>query len=216
MSWPRNTPSPHPDDAAAGIVTTEAFEPFHQRNDIFSRAFWDERIRSKATDGFFASYRIEAAPRRGDGFSQKDFALRNAAWLVSDVISNRGAADGRREGFQAPIANDTPVAPDQVPVEDPVTMSAEIKRIARFFGADLCGITPIDPRWQYASRVDTRDMSAAQNDLPQGITHVIVLGHEMEESLVATYPSALAGGARIQPRSRHRDAACRLHPQSGL
>lgn len=195
MSWPRNTPSPHPDDAAAGIVTTEAFEPFHQRNDIFSRAFWDERIRSKATDGFFASYRIEAAPRRGDGFSQKDFALRNAAWLVSDVISNRGAADGRREGFQAPIANDTPVAPDQVPVEDPAAMSAEIKRIARFFGADLCGITPIDPRWQYASRVDTRDMSAAQNDLPQGITHVIVLGHEMEESLVATYPSALAGAA---------------------
>jgi len=74
-------------------------------------------------------------------------------------------------------------------------MSAEIKRIASFFGADLCGITEIDHRWLYASRVDTRDMSAAANPLPEGITHVIVLGHQMDPELVATYPSALAGAA---------------------
>ena len=30
---------------------------------------------------------------------------------------------------------------------------------------------------------------------PAGITHVIVLGHQMDEDLVATYPSALAGAA---------------------
>lgn len=195
MTWPDNVPLQKEDDAAAGIEVTDDFERFFQRNDVFTRAFWDDSVKSKHTESFFASYRMEAAPRRGDGFGQKDFALRNAAWLISDVVSNRKADEGIREGFQAPIQADTPVAQDAMKVEDPGQMATEIKRIAEFFGADLCGITDLDERWIYAARVDTRDMSDAPHDLPEGLTSVIVLGHEMDEELVATYPSALAGAA---------------------
>ncbi|WP_375230812.1 4Fe-4S double cluster binding domain-containing protein [Roseobacter sp. S98] len=184
-----------PGDAAAGIEVTEDFAPFHQRNDIFTRAFWDPAVRSKRTDAFFASYRMEAIPRRGDGFSQRDFALRNAAWLISDIMTDRHADQGRREGFQAPISADTPVAPMQTDVTDPAKMSREIKKVAAFFKADLCGITGVDPRWHYASRIDTRDLSDAPNDLPGGMTSVIVLGHQMDADLVDTYPSALGGAA---------------------
>ena len=206
MTWPANT-LPLDDrraewrrrfaasDIEAGIETTEGFEPFTQRNDAFSRAFWDPEVRSKQTDAFFASYRMEAAPRRGDGFTQRDFALRNASWLISDVMTDRFAHEGRREGFQAPISYDTPVAPDAVEVDDPAAMAAEVKRVARFFGADLAGVAEYDERWTYASRVDVRDMSEAPNELPEGVNSVIVLGHQMDEGLVATYPSALAGAA---------------------
>ncbi|MCB1336793.1 MAG: reductive dehalogenase, partial [Maritimibacter sp.] len=159
MSLPGHNHPPDPLDTAAGIRLTDDFERFRQRDDVFTRAFWDEGVRTRQTDAFFASYRIDATPRKGEGFQQKDFALRNAAWLVSDVISNRTADEGRRQGFQAPIAADTPVAPVQVPVEDPERMAVEVKRIARFFGADLCGITGFDPRWIYATQVDTRDFS---------------------------------------------------------
>ena len=195
MSYPSNQPDQREGDAAAGIDVTEEFERFEQRNDVFTRAFWDDSVRTKQTDAFFASYRMEATPRRGDGFSQREFALRNASWLISDIMTDRFADQGRREGFQAPFSYDTPVAPDQVGIDEPAKMSAEIKRIAGFFGADLCGITDLDDRWLYQSRVDTRDLSAAPNDLPEGLTSVIVLGHEMDETLVATYPSALAGAA---------------------
>lgn len=196
MSYPANRAAPsRPDDPAAGIEVTEEFEPFHQRNDVFTRAMWDDSVRSTQGDAFFASYRMEAAPRRGDGFGVRDFALRNAAWLISDVMTNRHAAQGRREGFQAAISDDTPVATPALPIDDPSAMAAEIKRVARFFGAGLCGITDADPRWLYASRVDTRDLSAAPPELPEGLGTVIVMGHEMDEALVATYPSALAGAA---------------------
>ena len=195
MSYPSNPPDQREGDDAAGIDVTEELERFEQRNDVFTRAFWDDSVRTKQTDAFFASYRLEATPRRGDGFTQRDFALRNASWLISDIMTDRHAAQGRREGFQAPFSYDTPVAPDQVGIDEPAKMSAEIKRIAGFFGADLCGITDLDDRWLYQSRVDTRDLSAAPNDLPKGLTSVIVLGHEMDETLVATYPSALAGAA---------------------
>jgi len=97
MSWPQNTPPRQDDDAAAGIEISDAFERFTQRNDIFTRAFWDPKVKSKHTDKFFASYRMEAAPRRGDGFTQRDFALRNAAWLISRQRRDpRGISGGHR------------------------------------------------------------------------------------------------------------------------
>jgi len=196
MGYPLNIPDhSRPGDREAGIEVTKEFERFSQRNDVFSRAMWDETVRTDKSAKFFASYRMEATPRRGDGFSMRDFALRNASWLISDIMTNRFAAAGRREGFQAPISADTPVAPDQFPVDNPAEMAREIKRVARFFGADLCGITEMDQRWLYTARVDTRDMSEADPDLPEGLNTVIVMGHEMDAGLVATYPSALAGAA---------------------
>jgi len=187
--------SPDHTDRDAGFDVVEGFEPFDQMNDIFTRAFWDDRVKSADTDAFFASYRMEAAPRRGEGFGARDFALRNAAWLVSDIISNRAGGTGVREGFQGFIQNDTPIAETAVPLGTPEEEAKEIKRLARFFGADLCGITQFDPRWSYSQVPDTRDMTPRPNDLPDGLSHVIVMGHEMDFDLVETYPSALAGAA---------------------
>lgn len=186
---------PSASDADVGFEVTPEFERFNQMNDMFTRAMWDDTVKSAATDEFFASYRMEAAPRRGEGFGPRDFALRNAAWLVSDIISNRSADDGLREGFQGAIKNDTPVAPIKAEVGAPADESRDIKRLARFFGADLCGITHIDPRWHYTHRPDTAQMKPVPNALPDGMSHVIVMGHEMDKGLVDTYPSALAGAA---------------------
>jgi epoxyqueuosine reductase len=208
-TYPRNDPTPEVSDAqrsawkaryatsdqAAGIETTEAFKPFSQRDEVFSRAFWDPTVKSKATETFFASYRIEASPRRGEGFTQKDFALRNASWIISDLISNRGNSDGLREGFIGYIRPDTPVASTRVDYANPAEASAEVKSVARLFGADLCGITDYDERWVYRSTVDARDFSEQPNELPGGLTSVIVLGHKMDAGLTQTYPSALAGAA---------------------
>ena len=182
-------------DAEMGISVSDEFEPFNQRDDMFTRAVWDESVTTEDTKEFFNSYRVDFVPRRGDGFSRKDFALRNASWAVSDIISNRGMDTGLREGFQAPIQDDTPVAADKVDISDPAAQSTEIKRLARLFGASLVGITDVDLRWHYAYRVDARDYSAAPNPLPEDITHVIVMGHAMDAELVDTYPSALAGAA---------------------
>ena len=185
----------HRNDPAAGIETTPEFKRFSQKNDIFTRAFWDKTVQTQKTDSFFASYRMEAIPRRGDGFSQKDFALRNASWLISDIMADRFSSDGRREGFQAPLSNDTPIADQKVKFKSPAQASSDIKKVASFFGADLSGITTLDDRWLYSKRVDARDMSEKDIGLPEGITHVIVLGHEMDYEMVKTYPSALGGAA---------------------
>jgi len=201
--WPSNRPANSATDAArlaesdraAGFEIADDFEPFTQRNDLFNRAFWDPSIATDHAKGFFNSYRMRSIPRRGDGFTQKDFALRNAAWSLADSIADRSMADGVREGFLDPLQPHGERAPEQVPVDNPQAMGQEIKRIAQLFGADIAGVTAFDPRWLYASRVDCRDFSEKPNDLPPGLTSVIVLGHGMDLNLVDTYPSALAGTA---------------------
>ena len=197
MSHPANRTPEHlrETDNAAGFEISDEFERFNQRNDIFTRAFWDDRVKSADTDAFFASYRMEAAPRRGDGFTQKDFALRNAAWLISDIVSDRSSAEGLREGFQGAIRNDTPVAPEKADLGTSEHEAAELKAIAKLFGADLVGVTHYDARWHYSARPDTRTMEDVPDDLPDGLGQVIVMGHAMDADLVETYPSALAGAA---------------------
>lgn len=207
MSWPRNAAGVDDEtwadwqrrfgdsDRAAGFEISRDFEPFSQMNDMFTRAFWDPAVRSPATDAFFAGYRADFSPRKGDGFSRRDYALRNAAWAVSDIISNRAGDKGLREGFQGAILSDTPIAPERAETGGPEKAAAEIKRIARLFGADLVGITEIDERWHYSHRPDTREMRPVADPLPHGMTHVIVMGHAMDFDLVETYPSALAGAA---------------------
>ena len=129
-------------DAAAGIQTTDRFARFSQRNDMFNRAFWDDEIRRPEMMAFFDSYRKTPSFRRGRGFGQKDFALRNAAWAVSDEFSSRGESQGIREGFNAPLQPTAQVASEQVEVESRDDMTAEIKQIAKLFGAGIVGIAP--------------------------------------------------------------------------
>ena len=183
-------------DAEADIETTEDFEPFRQINDMFTSAhFWDKEIKTPKTEAFFTGHRVAASPRKAEGFRQRDMALRNASWAVSNMLSSRGMAKGKREGFQAPIEEGGPIAPDQVEIDDLAAHTAETKQIATLFGADLVGITDVDERWHYAKRVDARDFSEVDSELPKGLTSTIVMGHAMDHDLVATYPSALASAA---------------------
>lgn len=193
-SLKRNS-DPRANDAEAGFDIAPDFERFNQMNDVFTRAFRDPSVQSAHTEAFFASYRMEAAPRRGEGFNQRDFALRNAAWLMSDLISDRSAAEGLREGFQSPIRCDAPVAQTRASLGDFSEAAGEVKKIARLFGADLVGITQRDERWHYSHRPDVRDMSQVPNDLDPDLGTVIVMGHSMDFGLTETYPSALAGAA---------------------
>ena len=207
----RETPTGSVDtDVAAGIRTTERFRCFPQRDDMFNRAFWDDTIRGPETMEFFDSYRVGPVSRRGDGFTQKDFALRNAAWALSDEFSSRGQHEGIREGFNALLQPTVEPATTQVEVDDPDVMAAEIKRIAKLFGAGIVGIAPYDPRWTYAGRVDSKTFEARETGLPDGMTSVVVLGHEMDIGMVATYPSAIAGAATGNTYSEEASTLIRL------
>ena len=182
-------------DRAAGIEVGPEFERFDQRDDMFSRAFWDADIRSDDAMEFFRGHGHAISPQRADGFTQRDFALRNAAWSVADDYADRNRAAGLREGFQDPQEPRYPPAKQRLAVDDPKAMTAEIKRVAKMFGCDLVGVTAYDERWVYATRTDIKTFEKKPNDLPEGLDNVIVMGHGMDYDLAQAYPFALAGAA---------------------
>lgn len=185
-----------PTDAEAGFDLLENFQRFHQKDDIFRRSWWDERIRSAKSKLFYATYREPLKSwRKAEGFTQKDYALRNAAWHVSDIFTELKEDQDRREGFSDEFSLYRDIAPTQMAMGTPAEAASEIKRVAKAFGADLVGITHFDERWLYQQKFsDLRQQEKAQ-ELPAGLTSVIVTAQAMDYDLIRTVPSALSGAA---------------------
>ncbi len=183
-------------DAAAGFDIQPDFEPFNQKDDVFRRSWWDERIKSDKAMLFYATYREPLKTwRKADGFTQKDFALRNAAWHVSDIFTELKEDQDRREGFSDAFTLYREPSETKIDVGTPAEALAEIKRVGRFFGADMVGVTGFDERWMYVNKFSDMSSTERPNDIPDGLDNVIVTAQAMDYDLVRTVPSALSGAA---------------------
>jgi len=183
-------------DLAAGFEVTAEFERFAQRNDIYRRSFWDPRIRNEKTERFYKTYREPLANfRKTDGFTQRDYALRNAAWHVSDLFTEARRSDDRREGFSDPYTQQLPPAAERAAFDSPEAAAREIKRVAMAFGAGEVGITARDERWMYSAKMS--DLSGIERpvDIDESLGQVIVIVMPMDRALLSTVPSALSGAA---------------------
>ena len=200
----KNNPSPdqseirnvEKSDQEAGFEMMDNFERFHQKNDVFRRSWWDESIRSEKAQLFYSTYRDPLKSwRQADGFTQKDYAFRNATWHVSDIFTEMKENEDRREGFSDAFTLLRDVAKEKILFDSPQAAADEIKNVAKRFGADIVGITCYDERWLYTQKFS--DMSATErpNDIPEGLKFVIVTAQRMDYDLIRTVPSALSGAA---------------------
>ncbi|MFV1988892.1 MAG: reductive dehalogenase [Gemmatimonadota bacterium] len=179
-----------------GFEVTDEFERFSQKYDVFRRSFWDPRIQSEKARRFYRTYREAlSAWKKADGFTQRDYALRNASWHVSDLFTEYREGDDRREGFTDAFTLQRDVAAERVEFDSADSAAAEIKRVARGFGADLVGVTGFDERWMYTEKFSDISATARPNDIPDGLDHVIVTAQAMDYELIRTAPSALSGAA---------------------
>ncbi len=190
-------------DEAVGFDIQDDFERFNQKYDVFRRSWWDERIMSEKARLFYATYREPLKTwRKADGFTQKDYALRNAAWHVSDVFTELKEGEGRREGFNDEFTLCRGVGEGSVTFESPADAAAEIKHVAKTFGADLVGISGFDKRWMYTSKFSDLSRKEKPQEVPEGMTSVIVTAQSMDHDLIRTVPSALSGAATGHGYSR--------------
>ncbi len=178
------------------LEVTEEFERFAQKDDVFRRSWWDERIRSDKARVFYETYREPLEKwRKADGFTQKDYALRNATWHVSDLFTELKQDEDRREGFSDAFTLYRDVAAQKTEFETPEEAAEEVKSVAKGFGASLAGITDNDPRWLYTEKFSDMSGTARPNDVPEDLPYVIVTAQAMDYDLIRTVPSALSGAA---------------------
>ena len=183
-------------DKEADFEIMADFERFNQKNDVFRRSWWDANIRSEKSRLFYKTYREPLKTwRKADGFTQKDYAFRNATWHVSDLFTEMKENEDRREGFTDAFTLYRDVAKEKTHFESPEAAANEIKNIAKRFGADIVGITQYDERWLYTQKFSDISLTERPNDIPDGLKYVIVTAQRMDHDLISTVPSALSGAA---------------------
>jgi epoxyqueuosine reductase len=190
-------PHQRPIDARTGFEVQADFERFDQRDEIYCRSEWDADVRTaKAIDFFRGYFMPNARARRTDGFSQRDYALRNAAWHVTNVLRDlHRDSQGRKEGFFDPFSSHEDGWPEPYPFADAAEATADLRKVARLAGADIVGVCAYDERWMYRTVYDERSQQSKASEIPDDLPHVIVIGEAMDEGLTRTVPSALAGSA---------------------
>jgi epoxyqueuosine reductase len=186
-----------PIDDKTGFDIAEEFSRFDQRNEIYCRSEWDPEIKSKnATDFFSGHYMPNARARKADGFGQRDYALRNATWHVTNVLRDlRRKSDDRKEGFFDTFTAHEEGWPDPYPFESAEAATLNLKKAARAMGAGLLGVCEYDERWIYSARFSEKTKESKPIDIPEDLPRVIVVGEPMDLGLTATVPSALSGAA---------------------
>ena len=190
-------------DREAGFDVREDFRRFSQRDDIFCRSFWDPEVRTHRSDMFYETYRTPKLTWRSvDGFTQRDYALRNASWHVTDVFAELRDGEDRREGFLDPYTTVREGPGSTPPVASPEEMAREIKHAARTLGADLAGITGNDERWLYTHAYSRENEHEKPQEISTDLEHVIVIAQSMDRELLRTAPSALSGTATGATYSR--------------
>ena len=189
--------SKRPIDAKTGFDISEDFERFHQRNEIYCRSEWDPEIKStKANEFFRGHYMPHARARKADGFGQRDYALRNATWHVTNVLRDmRRQSDDRKEGFFDTFTSHAEGWPEPYPFESAKAATRNLRRAAKSIGASLLGICEYDERWVYRTRYSEQTRKDKPVDIPEDLPNVIVIGEPMDIGLTETVPSALSGSA---------------------
>ncbi|MBN8590352.1 MAG: reductive dehalogenase [Anaerolineae bacterium] len=193
-----------PIDDQTGFQVGEGFQRFNQKHDQFNRSLWDPTVRSDKVRRFFESYYTDKASfRKVEGFQHRDYALRNASWYVADFTADLlETSHDRKEGFLDTYTLFREGATVQKLDSTPAENSAELKRAARFLGADLVGICEYDERWVYTHNYSRRDDREKPIDLPSDLPYVVVLANAMDHDTIQTVPSALSGAATGQGYSK--------------
>jgi reductive dehalogenase len=185
-----------PDDKKCGFEILDDFKLFNHCNTIYSRATWDPRVRSeRAINWFKGQFAQDVAIRDVEGFRQKDIALRNSGWLGFHQGAQRSQHLDRHDGFLDDIMEYRPRATKKVAVDSPKDMAAEIKQVARLFGADLVGICAYDERWTFTHKISPTTLKQRPVKIPKELNNAVVMAFEMPRQLIRTVPSALSGTA---------------------
>ena len=194
-----------PIDDLTGIKVGEEFEQFEQKFDIYCRAMWDPQIKSEKSDKFFEGYYMPyAKARKTDGFSQKDYAFRNAAWHVNNVIRDIEKSgefrkekpnEIRKEGFWDYYTSHDEGWHEPYPYESPAEATRDLRKVAGFCGVGDFGVCEYDERWMYKSIFSMQGNGQKPQEIPEDIPNVIVTLEPMDRELIKTVPSALSGAA---------------------
>ena len=179
---------------------------FDQKNDCFCRAVWDKDYQAT----LFAQvprWRPETPEQIQEG------RARVAGGIYADRVGgsihpNYNGYFGHLQGARGMYDWDDPVNPTRLPVDDVAAMTAQVKGMARVYGADLVGVTEVNPLWVYSHYFD-RDTGNA-GPLEMRLKYAIVMAIEMDFASIRKSPGFAASAAVSTAYSNMAEVSSKL------
>lgn len=165
---------------------------FDQKNEMFKRSVWDEAVKADG-ERFYRDIVYQDKP----GYRRLDYAFRNGSWNLewSAAFGNSRSNFGLYS-WDAVSPKLIPYLEAGPPLEDsPEGMSAAVKKVARFVGADLVGICALHPNWVYSHEFDLLEREHRTLEVPEGIQNAIVLAVAMDYRGIRSAPTGVGGAA---------------------
>ena len=177
-------------------LITGPLERFDERNTAYSRADQGEF----PSPGDSMKRGLERGEKNIPGFMREDWALTMAGRAIDTLV--RRTAFGRDS---LPARWPIPVEP--IPVPDPAKMSNKVKKVGKWFGADLVGICELNRLWIYSHwgehNVKLSQLAKPGDplEIPEEYRYAVVMAVEMDYDDVqrspAVAPSVDLGYARM-------------------
>ena len=182
-------------------IDEDVFQRFNEKYTIFSRRIWDEDF-----DGYKRPI-FENASRRAemglDGYSKVEQAAVDASWSIENLVSMKELHTERIKTLNEDEKKKLEVQKSKTDVKqvnydvqelpkyevhNPKEMTVWLKKIAKFYGADLIGIAKLNPKWIYSQDRIERDYV-----IPETVQYAIVLAVEMDIGAINTSPKMPSG-----------------------
>ena len=185
------------------LVDGSIYQRYDQRNNLtVGRPNWDSRLQTFTNETRRAAVRVKHILSGRSGYHLEDYSLYASAGILAKNLGtaidhdNRGLTSWNALGAKVDAEIDRWEG-------NPVTATAMVKRVARFFGADLVGIAQLDKRWIYSHAFwadgthkeivfDTVDVPLETSHeliIPESARWVIVMGVRMDRDMIQFTPT---------------------------
>jgi len=163
---------------------TGRLERFDERNTAYSRSDRSEF----PSPGAAMKRGLEKAEKNTPGYMREDWALTMAGRTIDTLV--------RRTAFSRDsLPARWPILVEPIPVPDPARISEKVKKVARWFGADLVGICELNRLWIYSHWGEhTAKLSQIAKDgdpleIPEEYRYAVVMAVEMAYDNVRRSPA---------------------------
>jgi NAD-dependent dihydropyrimidine dehydrogenase PreA subunit len=163
---------------------------FNQKYTILSRSSWDPPIQKLKRK--YQKKRIKLL-RKKDKLAE--FAIRDASWTVANTLGTfAGFAQGNDGLYSWKQLDSSDENLDinkeqrKIKAVNLEEISKKIKNSARFFGANLVGITKLNPLWIYSHSYNRSNGQNQTLNLPKSHKYVVIIGIEMDQDKIISSP----------------------------
>ncbi len=179
---------------------------FDQKNDAFCRAVWDREYQATL-------FTLTPRKRPESAAEMQEGRARVAGGIYVDQVAGSihpgyGGYFGHLQGVHGLYDWDDAANAQRLAVKDATEMSAQVKDVARLYGADLVGITEINPLWVYSHYFDRATGNYGPLELP--LKYAVVMGIEMDFASIRKSPGFAASAAVAKVYSNMAEVSSKL------